>query len=209
MLHPRSLTTDASERRAAVGYQPFVQALTPPCRLHAPRRLVACEYKPSLHCAIAPAGLLSSAAPDAVAAGAELARERLEARAVATGAGAGAGAGVFELAEADPAMPPWREHAPRPALPVVPSAQLTVALAAAADFLAARALSLAAVFAAFVAAASTPPCPAQAPRPDAADDVPSLQMEAAACAEAAEANAATEASTAIPRTSRAIDEGIR
>ncbi|MDQ2891195.1 MAG: hypothetical protein M3R65_11695 [Gemmatimonadota bacterium] len=77
--------------------------------------------------------------------------------AIAAGAGVAAGAAMV----AAPLMPPCREQAPRPPFDIVPSVQLTVALAILPDLGAtvalAFALALALALAAAVFAASTPP----------------------------------------------------
>jgi hypothetical protein len=144
-----------------------------------------------LHRAIDPAGLLSSAAPDPTTA--ELARvlavaEALGTGALARGAAAVAGAGigapvVFEVASA-PRAPPWPEQVPRPVeFDVVPSAQRVVTCAPAV-FLATAVAAFVSFFTTFfsweTALRSTPPCPEQAPRPEEADVVPSLQVVATA-----------------------------
>src|SRR3954462_4754188 len=120
---------------------------------------------------MAPVGSLSSPRLDdgRVAVGAcELALDR-----VLAGEFAGTDAGRLGLTSplataVLPATPPWCEQAPRPAMLVVPSVQVTLGFAA----------SLAAFFAAAVAFASTPPCCEQAPRPTALELVPSLHIVA-------------------------------
>lgn len=132
---------------------------------------------------MAPAGLLSSAAPDP-AATADLLLAFEDAVADACGVaffGAAAGAVVVLDGASAPFTPPWLEHAPRPEeLDVVPSAQSVVALAVEADLvvLAAFVSLVTSFFGAFFA---TPPWPEQAPRPDDTDFVPSLQIVPAAC----------------------------
>src|ERR1043166_682295 len=87
---------------------------TPPCFEHAPRWLAACEYIPSLHCAIAPVGSLSSPRlvdalvavfGAAVAVGAcDFASDRVRAGDVAGTAAGRLGAAVAAAAGAEPLM---------------------------------------------------------------------------------------------------------
>jgi hypothetical protein len=108
---------------------------TPPCFEHANLRVAACEYSPFLQSAIAPVESLSSGRAAAVAAGAFAFDFSRAGELAGTAAGRlGVVAGVELL------TPPWLEHAPRPALLVVPSVHVTSAF-----------------FAAAVAFASTPP----------------------------------------------------
>src|SRR6476620_2188245 len=144
---------------------------------------------PSLHCAIAPHEVLSSAPPDptTVDFGPAVAATTLAAVGFGFGAVAASaeiGAPVaFDVATA-PFTPPWPEHAPRPvAVEVVPSAHADVTCVPVVLFTTAFAVFSCAftVFAStFVAVLSTPPWPEQAPRPDVADVVPSLHFVAVA-----------------------------
>jgi len=138
---------------------------------------------------MAPAGLLSSAAPEPRTT-AELLFARVCARADALGGAAVRGVGigapvVFEVTSA-PFAPPCPEQVPRPVeFEVVPSAHSVVTCAPAVFFADAFA-ALVSVFTTFfwceTAVLSTPPWPEHAPRPDETDVVPSLQIVAAACA---------------------------
>jgi hypothetical protein len=126
----------------------YNQLATPPCRLHAPCRFRACEYRPSLQRAIAPARLLSSAAPDPETT-AELEFARTLALAEARGVGSRTGAGAMALRSAAFTSafttffwcviaflftPPWPEHAPRPdETDLVPSIQIVAAACACND----------------------------------------------------------------------------
>jgi hypothetical protein len=84
-------------------------------------------------------------------------------------------------------MPPCPEHAPRPGALVVPSLHFTCSAIFFTSAFASVFLAAAAFFAAAsVAFASTPPWPEQAPRPDAAEVVPSLHTDVAACAPSGE-----------------------
>ena len=108
---------------------------TPPCFEQAPRWLAACEYMPSLHCAIAPVGSLSSPRlldalvavfGAAVALGAwDFASDFVRAGDVAGTDAGRLGAAVAVGAGAEPLMPPCFEQAPRPGLLIVPSVQVT------------------------------------------------------------------------------------
>ena len=167
----------------------YNQLATPPCRLHAPCRFRACEYRPSLQRAIAPAGLLSSAEPEP-----ETTAEREFARAVALaeargGAevpGALTGSPVTLDVASAPFAPPCPEQVPRPVeFEEVPSAQSVVTWAPGVRRATAEAAFtslLTTFFWCVMAFLFTPPWPEHAPRPDETDLVPSMQIVAAACA---------------------------
>lgn len=123
-----------------------------------------------MHLAIAPAGLLSSLAPDPAVALLAVERVGAAAAALAARAGAGLAAGAVAGAIAAAALiPPWPEHAPRPPLDIVPSVQLTIAAALADAFagfaagftgvatVAAAVVAALVVFAGFVAFDAIPP----------------------------------------------------
>jgi hypothetical protein len=155
---------------------------TPWCREQAPRRLAACEYSPSLHCAIAPVGSLSSlrcddgdAVAPAVGAGADRGIERGADADAEAGAGAGAGAGAVRVGVVGAGAgarwagaavgvvpttltPPCRAHAPRPGWLEEPSEHVTAdPVVCDAACTVAFCSALPAVAARFVALASTPP----------------------------------------------------
>jgi hypothetical protein len=173
-----------------------------------------------LHWAIAPLGLLSSAAPDPTTA--EFALARVVARVDALGIGlvrvaavegAGIGAPVaFDVASA-PRAPPCPEHVPRPVeLDVVPSAQRVVTCAPAvlrATAVAAFVSLLTTFFSFLTAFLFTPPWPEHAPRPDDAEVVPSLQIAATACAFADNPGTAAIAAPVIERSNALLSANIR
>jgi hypothetical protein len=176
------------------GAEPSSHLATPPWREQVPVWVLLCEYRPSLHWAIAPVASVVSEVPDlpAFVAVVVAAFDDDVVGLVAAGAGAagaaaaGAGAaGATAPAELVVATPPWCEQAPRPAVPLDPSLQVTAAPVDAAGAAAAGAGAVAAGAVAVAPALATPPWCEHAPRP-AVPAVPSLHVTAvpASCARA-------------------------